>query len=129
MVKMMMMDESVIVSSVICLLLFWRKSTLSPLKWYWKESKQSMEVKHWCWWSWKKLSYDLILMQFTTQWSWKEMVLKEVAVYKIVDNFDNNGWIWLKFWNNVDAYKGHLWYELQLPANLIMGVIMNCVCF
>ena len=34
--------------------------------------------------------YDLILMQFATQWSWKEMVLKEAAVYKIVDNFGNN---------------------------------------
>ena len=27
----------------------------------------------------------------------KWMVLKEVAVYKIVDNFGNSGWIWLKF--------------------------------
>ena len=50
-------------------------------------------------------------MQFAAQWSWKEMVLKEV-VYKIVDNFGNNGWIWLKFWHNMDAYKGHLWCEL-----------------
>ena len=57
------------------------------------------------------------------------MVLKEVAMYKIVDNFGNNGWIWLKFWNNMDAYKGHLWCELQLPASLIVGVIANCVCF
>ena len=57
------------------------------------------------------------------------MVLKEVAVYKIVNNFGNNGWIWLKFWNNMGAYKGHLWDELLLPTNLIVGVIMNCVCF
>ena len=80
-------------------------------------------------WSWKKSLYDLILMQFATQWSWKEMVLKEAAVYKIVDNFGNNGWIWLKFRHNMDAYKGHLWCELQLPASLIVGVITNCVCF
>ena len=55
------------------------------------------------------------------------MVLKEVAVYKIVDNFGNNGWVWLRFWHNMDAYKGHLWCELQLPASLIVGVIANCV--
>ena len=75
-----------------------------------------------------KLSYDLILMTFATQWSWKEMVLKEVAVYKIVDNFGNNGWIWLKFWHNVGAYKGHFWCELQLPASLIVGVIAGSYC-
>ena len=80
-------------------------------------------------WSWKKFLYDLISMQFATQWSWKEMVLKEVAMYKIVDNLGNNGWIWLKFWHNMDAYKGDPWCELQLPASLIVGVIMNCVCF
>ena len=44
MVQMMMMDESVVMSSVICLLLFWCKSTLFSSKWSWKESKRSMEV-------------------------------------------------------------------------------------
>ena len=44
MVKMMMMDESVIVSSVICLLFIWRKSTFFSSKWSWKEVKWSMEV-------------------------------------------------------------------------------------
>ena len=77
----------------------------------------------------RKALYGLILIQFTTQWSWKEMVLKEVAMYKIVDNFGNNGWIWLKFWHNMGAYKGHLWCELLLPTSLIVGVIMNYVCF
>ena len=57
------------------------------------------------------------------------MVLKEVAMYKIVNNFDNNGWIWLKFWHNMGAYKGHLWCELLLPTSLIVGVIANYVCF
>ena len=41
----------------------------------------------------RKVLYGLILVQFSAQWSWKEMVLKEVAMNKIVDNFDNNGWI------------------------------------
>ena len=41
-----------------------------------------------------------------------EMVLKEAAMYKMVNNFGNNGWIWLKFWHNMGAYKGHLWCEL-----------------
>ena len=27
------------------------------------------------------------------------------------------------------TYKGHLWYELQLPTSLIVGVIANYVCF
>ena len=27
------------------------------------------------------------------------------------------------------AYKGHLWCELLLPTSLIVGVIMNYVCF
>ena len=36
-----------------------------------------------------KVPYGLILVQFSTQWSWKEMVLKEVAMYKIVDNFSS----------------------------------------
>ena len=54
------------------------------------------------------------------------MVLKEVAMYKIVDNFGNNGWIWLKFYGcNMGAYKGHCWCELLLPTSLIVGVIMN----
>ena len=57
------------------------------------------------------------------------MVLKEAAMYKMVDNFDNNCWIWLKFWHNMGAYKGHLWCELQLPINLIVGVIVNWVYF
>ena len=57
------------------------------------------------------------------------MVLKEVAMYKIVYNFGNNGWIWLKFWHNMGTYKGHLWYELLLPTSLIVGVIVNYVCF
>ena len=57
------------------------------------------------------------------------MALKEAAMYKMVNNFGNNGWIWLKFWYNMGAYKGDLWCKLQLPASLIMGVIMNCVCF
>ena len=68
-------------------------------------------------------------MQFATQWSWKEMVLKEAAMYKIVKNLGNNGWIWLKFWHNMGVYEGHPWCELQLPASLIMEVIVNCVCF
>ena len=69
----------------------------------------------------KEILYELILMQFATQWSWKEMVLKEVAMYKIVDNFVDNFWIWLKFWHNMDTYKGHLWCELQLPASPYCG--------
>ena len=32
-------------------------------------------------------------MQFATQWYWMGMVLKEAAVYKMVDNFANNGWM------------------------------------
>ena len=36
-------------------------------------------------------------MQFATQWSLMEMVLKEAVMYKMVDNFGNNCWIWLKF--------------------------------
>ena len=40
------------------------------------------------------------------------MVLKEAAVYKMVDNFGNNCWIGLKFWRNMGPYKGHLWCEL-----------------
>ena len=68
-------------------------------------------------------------MQFATQWSWKEMVLKEAAVYKMVDNFGNNGWIWLNFRYNLGAYEGHLWCKLQLPASLIVGGIMNWVCW
>ena len=75
----------------------------------------------------RKVPYGFILMQFTRQWSWKEMVLKEVAVYKIADNFGNNGWIWLKFWHDMGAYKGHLWCELLLPTSLIVGVIVNYV--
>ena len=77
----------------------------------------------------RKVLYGWILMQFTTQWSWKEMVLKEVALYKIVNTFGNNGWIWLKFWDNMGAYKGRFWCELLLPTSLIVGVIMNYVCF
>ena len=57
------------------------------------------------------------------------MILKEVAVYKMVNNFDSSGWIWLKFWHNMGAYKGHLWCELLLPTSLIVGVIANYVCF
>ena len=41
-----------------------------------------------------------------------EMVLKEAAMYKMVDNFGNNGWIRLKFWHNMGTYEGHLWCEL-----------------
>ena len=37
-----------------------------------------------------------------------EMVLEEAAVYKMVDNFGNNGWIWLKFWYIMGAYGSHL---------------------
>ena len=77
----------------------------------------------------RKVPYGLILIQFTTQWSWKEMVLKEVANYKIVNNFGSNGWIGLKFWHNMSAYKGHLWCELLLPTSLIVGVTVNYVCF
>ena len=58
-----------------------------------------------------------------------EMVLKEAAMYKMVNNFGNNGWIRLKFWHNMGAHGAHLWCELQLPASLIVGVIVNCVCF
>ena len=58
-----------------------------------------------------------------------EMVLKEAAVYKMVNNLDNNGWIWLKFRHNMGTYKGYLCCELQLPTSLIVGVITNCVCF
>ena len=47
-------------------------------------------------------------MQFAMQWFWMEMVLKEAAVYKMVNNISNNGWIWLKFLHNMDAYKSHL---------------------
>ena len=50
-------------------------------------------------------------MQFDTQWYGMEMVLKEAAVYKMVDNFGNNCWIGLKFWHNMRPYKGHLWCE------------------
>ena len=57
------------------------------------------------------------------------MVLKEVAMYEIVDNFGNNGWIWLTFWHNMGTYKGHHWCKLQLPTSLIVGVIMNYMCF
>ena len=57
------------------------------------------------------------------------MVLKEVAMNKIIDNFGNNGWIWLKFWHNMGAYESDPWYELQLPVSLIVGVNMNCVWF
>ena len=76
----------------------------------------------------RKVLYGLILIQFSTQWSWKEMVLKEVAVYKIVNYFGNNGWIWLKSWHNMGAYKGHL-CEWLPPTSLIVGVIVNYVCF
>ena len=36
-------------------------------------------------------------MQFDTQWYRMGMVLKEAAMYKMVDNFANNCWIGLKF--------------------------------
>ena len=42
----------------------------------------------------RKVPYGLILPLNGTD---MEMVLKEVAMYKIVNNFGNNGWIWLKF--------------------------------
>ena len=57
------------------------------------------------------------------------MVLKDVAMYKICDNSGKNGWIWLQFWHNMGAYKGHLWCELQLPTSLIVGVIAVHVLF
>ena len=68
-------------------------------------------------------------MQFDTQWYPMGMVLKEAAVYKMVDNFANNCWIGLKFWHNMGPYKGHLWCEFELPTNHIVGVIMIWVCF
>ena len=58
---------------------------------------------------------------------YNRMVLKEVAVYNIVNNFANKGWIWLKFWHNVGTYKGHLWCELQLPDTLSVWVTKDCV--
>ena len=39
------------------------------------------------------------------------MVLKEATVYTFCNNFTNNGSTGLTFWNNVYAYKGHLWCE------------------
>ena len=68
-------------------------------------------------------------MQFDEQWYCMGMVLKEAAVYKMVDNFGNNSWIGLKFWHNMGPYEGHLWCEFELPANLIVGVSVIWVCF
>ena len=52
-----------------------------------------------------------------------------MAMYKIADNFGDNGWIWLYFRHNVGTYKGHFWCELQLPTTLIEKVNMSFVCF
>ena len=57
------------------------------------------------------------------------MVLKEAAMYKMVDNFAKNWWIGLKFWYNMRPYKGHLWCKFEQPTNIIVGVIMIWVCF
>ena len=57
MVQMMMMGESVIVSSVVCLLLFWCKSTLFSSGWSWKKSKMvhgGLTTVIRMWWSWKQ---------------------------------------------------------------------------
>ena len=64
-----------------------------------------------------------------TWWCPLGMVLKEAAVYKMVDNFAKNCWIGLKFWHNMGLYKGHLWCEFELPTNHIVGVIVMWVCF
>ena len=84
-----MMGESVIVSSVTCLLLFWHKSTFFSSKWSWKESKMvhgGLTIVFQMWRSWKKwnspwrllstvyVSDGLESSQFCsyTQWSWND---------------------------------------------------------
>ena len=105
-VQMMMMDEFVIVSSVVCLLLFWCKSTLFSSKWSWKKSKWSMEV---------------IIHCVCLRWFWKKPIL---FVYTIVlrwANFDAKFTVLVS--NGLE--RSHLWvlifsWALTLACHCIL---------
>ena len=83
-------------------------------KWSWKNQNGLERTGFWC---------------NDPRWYPLGMVLKEAAMYKMVDNFAKNSWIGLKFWHNMGLYKGHLWCEFELPTNCIIGVIAIWVCF
>ena len=59
------------------------------------------------------------------------MVLEGGTMYTFffAITFFNNRSIGLKFWYHVSIYKGHIWYEFQHPATLIVEVTMLLCVF